>query len=277
MTATFTTRDGLVLPAVGFGTYRLTGADGVRTVASALDAGYRLLDSAMIYDNEGTVGRAVRASDVPREDVLVASKLPGRFHDRRAAVAAVEESLYRTGLDHLDLYLVHWPNPRLDRYVDAWLGLLDARERGLVREVGVCNFLPEHLERLERETGVLPVVNQVELHPYLPQVEALAWHRAHGVVTQAWTPLGRGNDLLDHPVVRGVAQRVGATPAQVVLAWHRHVGALPLPKAADPGRQRENLAAVAVTLDDDDVAALTALGRPDGRTTNQDPAVWQDV
>lgn len=277
MTTTLTTRDGLVLPGIGFGTYRLTGADGVRAVRSALDAGYRLLDSAMVYDNEGTVGRAVRESGVPREDVIVTSKLPGRFHDRRAAVAAVEESLYRTGLDRLDLYLIHWPNPGHGRFVDAWQGLLDARERGLVREVGVCNFLPEHLARLERETGVMPVVNQIELHPYLPQTQALAWHREHGVLTQAWTPIGRGNDLLGHPVVRAVAERAGATPAQAVLAWHRQVGALPLPKAADPGRQRENLAALDVTLADDDVAALTALGRPDGRTTNQDPAVWQDL
>lgn len=268
--------NGFICPEIGFGTYRLNGSEGVRGIKDALDNGYRLLDSAVNYENEGALGRALRESDVPRDEVIVASKLPGRHHAYDRALAAVEESLFRTGLDRLDLYLIHWPNPRVDLYVEAWSALVEARRRGLVREIGVCNFLPDHLERLERETGVLPAVNQIELHPYFPQTEALRYHAARGILTQAWTPLGRGNDLLAHPEVEAIASEVGATTGQVVLAWHVAIGAIPLPKAADPGRQRENLAAAQVRLTEEHVARLTALGRPDGRTTDQDPAVWEE-
>ncbi|MCL3837117.1 aldo/keto reductase [Aeromicrobium duanguangcaii] len=263
----------LDLPAVGFGTYKLNGLAGVAAIGTALEVGYRLLDSAMNYENEGAVGAAVRASSVPRDEVIVTSKLPGRHHAYEEAVVSIEESLLRTGLDHLDLHLIHWPNPSRGLYVEAWQALIDAQRRGLVREIGVCNFLPEHLDRLEAETGVLPAVNQIELHPYFPQVEALAEHRARGIVTQAWSPLGRKSDLLVNPVVTEVAQQHDVTPAEAVLAWHAAVGTLPLPKATSAERQRQNLAAVEIVLDPAAVDRLTALGRPDGRLFDGDPAV----
>lgn len=261
------------LPAIGFGTYKLNGLAGVDAIVSALQIGYRLLDSAMNYENEGAVGTAVRRSGVPRDEIVVASKLPGRHHAYDLAVTSIEESVLRTGLDHLDLHLIHWPNPAHDLYVEAWQAMIDARERGLVREIGVCNFLPEHLDRLERETGVLPAVNQIELHPYFPQVETLAGHRRRGIITQAWSPLGRKSDLLVNPVAVDVADQHGITTAEAVLAWHAAIGTVPLPKASSPERQRQNLAAVEIALDSGAVERLTALGRPDGRLFDGDPAV----
>jgi diketogulonate reductase-like aldo/keto reductase len=272
-----TSPSGYTLPAVGFGTYRLRGEAGAAAVGDALAAGYRLLDSAASYQNEGAVGAAARRSKVPREEIVVTSKLPGRYHAFDDAIAAVEESVLRTGLDAIDLYLIHWPNPSVGKYVEAWRALIEARERGLVRQIGVCNFLPEHLDRLAQETGMLPVVNQIELHPYFPQTEALAFHREHGILTESWSPIGRGNDLLDHPVVTELARWHEVTPAQVVLAWHVSRGAIPLPKAAGRARQRENLAVFGVVLTDEDVARLTALGRPDGRNANQDPATYEEL
>jgi diketogulonate reductase-like aldo/keto reductase len=266
---------GVALPVIGLGTYGLNGAAGVEAVSAAIAAGYRLLDSAVNYENEGTVGRAVRVSGMG-DECVVTSKLPGRHHAFDRALATIEESVYRTGLRAVDLYLIHWPNPKEDRYVQAWRALIEARERGLVRHVGVSNFLPEHLERLIAETGVAPVVNQIELHPYFPQAEALAFHEAHGILTQAWSPLGRGNDVQRHPVVTGLAAAHGVTPAQVILAWHLARQVIPLPKAASPQRQQENLRALGVTLALDEVDSITALGRPDGRLADQDPAVYQE-
>ena len=273
---TLTAGSGEQLPGVGFGTYRLNGESGVAVLVQALDRGYRLLDSAFNYENEGAVGRAVRTSTVAREDVIVTSKLPGRHHAHDEAIATVEESVFRTGLDHLDLYLIHWPNPSVGRYVEAWEALLEARERGLVGAVGVCNFLPEHLEALERATGVLPAVNQIELHPYFPQSEALAYHRERGILTESWSPLGRGNDLLENPVIGRIARNHDVSPGQTVLAWHVAVGAIPLPKAATPGRQQQNLDIFDVRLTGDEIDEITALGRRDGRIADQDPAYYEE-
>ncbi|MEG3615357.1 aldo/keto reductase [Isoptericola haloaureus] len=266
----------LSLPPVGFGTASLRGEHGVRTVAAALDAGYRLLDSAFNYENEGAVGAAVRASGVPRDEVIVTSKLPGRHHAHDAAVATIEESVYRTGLDHLDLYLIHWPNPSQDRYVEAWGALIEACERGLVRHIGVSNFLPEHVDRLVAETGVTPAVNQVELHPYFPQAEQRAADAARGIVTEAWSPLGRANSLLDEPVLTRIAADRGVTVAQVILAWHVGLGVLPLPKATSPDRQRQNLEAADLELSAEEMAAVAGLARADGRNNDQDPAVYEE-
>lgn len=267
---------GLVLPPIGFGTYALRGAEGERAVTEAIEAGYTLIDSAVNYENEGVVGRAVRAAARPREELIVTSKLPGRHHERAAAISTIEESLARTGLDYLDLYLVHWPNPRTGCYVEAWQALVEARERGLVRAIGVSNFLPEHLERLERETGVLPEVNQIELHPFFPQREQLAVHERLGVLTQAWSPLARGMELLSQPVLAKIAAAHGATPAQIVLAWHIGRGVIPIPKAATAARRTENLAAAGLRLDEAERSAITALGRPDGRRKGQHPADYEE-
>ena len=279
MIPTTTAHGGLTLPVLGFGTYKLKGHPGTEAVAHAIHSGYTLLDSAFNYENEGSVGAAVRASGrhgVARDALIVTSKLPGRRHEHDAAIATVEESVARTGLERIDLYLVHWPNPRVGQYVEAWRALIEAKERGLIAAIGVCNFLPEHLDRLQAETGVMPEVNQIELHPHFPQEEQLAYDREHGIITQAWSPLGRGGAVLAEPEIVRIAEQHGSTPGQVILAWGIARGVVPLPKAASVERQRENLGALEVRLTDDDIAAITALGRPDGRLSDQDPAVYEE-
>jgi len=274
---TLSAQDGTSIPAVGFGTYRLRGSGGAETVVRAIEAGYRLVDSAFSYENEGAVGAAVRSAAVPRDDVLVTSKLPGRYHAYDDAVRTVEESLFRTGLDRLDLYLVHWPNPRVGRYVEAYEALVACRERGLVRHVGVSNFLPDHLDAVIAATGVTPVVNQVELHPYFPQADQRAADAQRGVVTQAWSPLGRAGELLRDPVVTAVARAHDVSPVQAVLRWHVQLGVVPIPKASSPDRQRENLDVFSFELSAHEMTALTALARVDGRTNDQDPAVYEEL
>lgn len=276
MAPTRTAHAGLELPAIGFGTYQLNGAEGAEVIAAAIDTGYTLLDSAFNYENEGAVGAGIRRSGVDRDDLIVTSKLPGRHHAYDEALATVAESVYRTGLDHLDLYLIHWPNPKVDRYVEAWTALIEAKRRGLVRAIGVCNFLPEHLERLERETGVLPEVNQIELHPYFPQTEQVAFDRAHGIITEGWSPLGRGNDLLQHPVIERIAAAHETDAGSVALAWAVQRGVVPLPKASSHARQVGNLAAAGLVLTADEQAEITALGRPDGRIAAQDPSEYEE-
>ncbi|MEU8215617.1 aldo/keto reductase [Micromonospora taraxaci] len=271
-----TAADGTALPAIGLGTYQLNGSAGVDAIGHAIRAGYRLLDSAVNYENEGAVGRAARSAGDVRDELIVTSKLPGRHHRYDEALTTIEESVFRTGLDHVDLYLIHWPNPSQDLYVQAWRALIEARERGLVRHIGLSNFLPEHIERLVAETGVAPVVNQIEVHPYFPQQEALDYHREQGILVQGWSPLGHGNDLKQHPVIVEIANSHGVSPAQTILAWHVTRQVIPLPKAASPQRQTENLDVFGIKLTDAQVEAITALGRPDGRLSDQDPAVYEE-
>ena len=267
----------ITLPAIGFGTGGLSGSAGVDAIGRALDVGYRLLDSAVNYENEGAVGRAVRRSSVPREEIIVTSKLPGRRHGFDEAIATIEESLFRTGLDHLDLYLIHWPNPGVGRYVEAWQALISARDRGLVRAIGVSNFLPEHLDRLIDETGVTPSVNQIELHPFFPQTEQRAVNADRGIVTEAWCPIGRAGALLDHLLLRSIGERYGVSAAQVVLRWHVQLGVVPIPKSASDERQYENLDVFGFTLSDDEMDQISALGRADGRLKGLDPATHEEL
>lgn len=266
----------LTLPAIGFGTYQLNGRSGAQVITEAIDAGYRLIDTAFNYENEGAVGSGVANAGVPRDQLLVSSKLPGRHHAYEQARATVEESVFRTGLERLDMYLIHWPNPKENLYVEAWRALIDARDAGLIRWIGVSNFLPEHLDRLAAETGELPVVNQIEMHPHFPQLDTLAYHREHGIATEAWSPLGRGRGILDDPVIEEIARTHDVGPGSVVLAWHHALGAIPLPKASSHKRQLENLAAVELVLAEAEVDAITALGRPDGRLADQDPAIYEE-
>ncbi|OAN40194.1 aldo/keto reductase [Microbacterium sp. H83] len=272
----FTAHNGFVLPVIGLGTYALNGDAGADAVTSAIDAGYRLIDSAFNYENEGSVGRGVRSADVDRSELIVTTKLPGRHHPSAEARTSIEESRSRLGLDATDLHLIHWPNPSQDEYVQAWAALVEAQERGVVRQIGVSNFLPEHLERIERETGVRPVVNQIEVHPYFPQTDQLAYHREHGILTEAWSPLGRAKELLDEPVVREVAAAHGVTPAQTVLAWHVARETVAIPKASSLEHQRANLAAGEILLERAEVEAITALGRADGRLFGADPATHEE-
>ena len=272
----FKLNDGTTLPAVGLGTYKLSGASGAAAMRGAIAQGYRLLDSAFNYENEGAVGEAVRTCGVPRDELRIASKLPGRRQAYDEATVTIQESLYRAGLDYYDLYLIHWPNPRQQLYVQAWQALVDARARGEVKSIGVSNFLPEHLERIIAETGVTPSVNQVELHPYFPQERQRAFDASRGILTQSWSPLGRGTALLTEPAIGAIARAHGKSVPQVILRWHVQLGALPLPKSADPGRQRENLEIFDFELTDGEMASITGLGRPDGRIRGQDPAVYEE-
>lgn len=271
-----TLNDGLILPVIGFGTYKLNGAAGVNTMLSAIDTGYRLLDSAFNYENEGAVGEAVRRSSVPREQLLVTSKLPGRHHTYKEALATIQESLFRAGLDYYDLYLIHWPNPSKDLYVEAWQALIDAKRWGLIRSIGVCNFLPEHLERIIKETGVTPSVDQVELHPYFNQEKQRAWNKEHGIVTESWSPLARANRLLKDTTIKKIADAHNKSIPQVILRWHIQLGALPLPKSSSPKRQLDNLSVFDFSLTDDEMQTIAGLSRPDGRTFDQDPAKYEE-
>lgn len=271
-----TLNDGTTIPKVGLGTYSLWGHAGVEAMAAALRTGYRLLDSAVNYENEGAVGKAVRTSGIAREEIRVASKLPGRHHKKSSVVRTIEESVLRTGLDYLDLYLIHWPNPSQGLYLEAWEGMIEAREKGLVRSIGVSNFLPEYLDVLIEKTGVTPSVNQVELHPYFSQAEQRAADQQRGILTQAWTPIGKNTALLEEPSIVSIARDLGRSPAQVVLRWHVQLGVLPIPKSATPARQAENLAILDFALDEAQMSAISSLTRPDGRIFDADPATHEE-
>ncbi|MGW4172775.1 aldo/keto reductase [Streptomyces chartreusis] len=268
-----TLNDGTTIPAIGLGTWPMDDAQAEQAVADALDLGYRLVDTATNYRNETGVGRGIAASGVPREEVVVTTKLPGRHHGYEETLASFEESRRRLDLAYVDLYLIHWPLPRVDKYVDSWRAMIKLRESGLVRSIGVSNFTPEHIERLERETGVLPSVNQIELHPLFPQDELRAFHEGKAIVTESWSPLGRGSDLLDDPVVREIAETLKVTPGQVVLRWHTQLGALPIPKSADRERQRANLDIFGFELDATQMAAVADRAH---RRLGGDPEVHEE-
>src|SRR5690625_4113786 len=201
-----TLNDGNALPAIGLGTVGLHGEDGIAAMISALQAGYRLLDTAVNYENEAEVGETVRRSGLPREDVIVATKIPGRHHQHDLAIGSVEESLRRLGFDYLDLVHIHWPNPRVGKYTEAWRALVELRERGLVRSIGVSNFTKEHLDAIIDDTGVTPAINQIEMHPYLPQREMREVHHDLGIVTEGWSPLGKRSAPFDTEPVKAAAQ-----------------------------------------------------------------------
>jgi len=266
--------DGRTIPALGLGTYSMDGDEGAAQVATAIGSGYRLLDTALNYGNEGAVGDAVRRVDVPRDELVVTSKLPGRHHGYDETLASFEESRRNLGLDRIDLYLIHWPLPRVDKFVDSWRAFVKLQEDGLVGSIGVSNFTEEHLQRVADATGVVPAVNQVELHPYFPQAALRAVHERMGVVTESWSPLAKQSELLTEQVVVDIARAHGRTPTQVVLRWHVELGAVPVPKSADAGRQRENLDVFGFELAPDEVAAISGLER--GRLWDGDPETHEE-
>ncbi|KRL37695.1 aldo/keto reductase [Liquorilactobacillus uvarum] len=264
------------IPLIGFGTYKLNGAQGVNTITQALKNGYRALDTAVNYENEGTVGQAIKRSSIPREQLFVSSKLPGRHHHYHEAIVTIQESLYRMQLDYLDLYLIHWPNPLEDNYVEAWQALIDAQKFGLVRSIGVSNFLPEHIDRLERETGVLPVINQIELHPYWSQPTQRKYDAEHKIVTQAWSPLGRASAVLSEPVIQKIAQKYSKTVGQVILRWEIQLGVSVIPKSSSQIRQLQNKDLFDFELSTAEMESITNLDKSDGRNKNQNPATYQE-
>jgi 2,5-diketo-D-gluconate reductase A len=265
--------DGHALPVIGFGTYPHGGDESLASTASALDSGYRLLDTALSYGNETAVGAAVAESGLDRDEVLITTKVPGRHHGYDETIRALHESLGHLGMDRVELYLIHWPLPRIDRYTDTWRALIALREQGLTRSIGVSNFTEQHLRRLIDETGVVPAVNQVELHPYFPQPQLRAVHAELGIVTESWSPLGRGG-LLDEPAVREVADAHGVRPAQAVLRWHLQLGVLPIPMSSDAQRQRQNIDLFGFSLTDEEMSRLSGLAK--GRIKGQDPDVYEE-
>jgi len=268
--------DGLEVPAIGFGTVKLNGNQGAQAIQSAIDVGYRLIDTAYNYENEGTVGEAVRRSTVPREELIITSKLPGRYHEYELAVPTIQESLYRANLDYYDLYLIHWPKPIQDNYVEAWESLIQAQKWGLVRSIGVCNFLPEHIERLEKETGVKPSINQIELHPFFNQADQRKWHTANNIQTESWSPLARANNIFEKEEIQQIATAHKKTPSQVILRWHHQLGSIPIPKSSSKERQIENISIFDFSLDEAEMNTISSLTLSDGRQNDQDPAVYEE-
>lgn len=267
--------DGTAFPELGLGTYNLRGDDGIAAMVAAIGTGYRLLDTAVNYENEAEVGEAVRRSGRDRDDLLVATKIPGRDHGFDRTIASAEASLDRLGLERIDLYLIHWPNPSEGKYLDTWRAMIELRDRGTVRAIGVSNFTERMLAHLVDETGVTPAVNQVELHPYFPQAGLRAFHSAHGIRTESWSPLARRSELLTEPIIGEIAAAHGVTPTQAVLRWHVELGSTPIPKSADPVRQRENADVFGFTLTADEIAAISALER--GRLWGGDPDTHEEM
>ncbi len=273
MTAVVPTRtlnSGHEIPVLGLGTYPMNGAEGTAAIAQAISLGYRLLDTAASYENERAVGEAIRRSGADRSELFVTTKLRGSDHGREKTKAAVSASLNRLGLDYLDLYLIHWPLPRLGLYVESYETMLELAAEGLIRSVGVSNFKPAHIAALVDATGVTPAVDQIELSPAMPRRETVAYLEGAGVVTQAWTPLGPGRQVIESAAVTAIADARGVTPAQVVLRWEVQQGIVTIPKSGDAGRQRSNLDIFGFTLDDAEMAALAALDQGEDMATDSD-------
>ncbi|GKS80515.1 oxidoreductase [Ligilactobacillus pabuli] len=268
--------DGYKLPKVGLGTYQLRGGMGYQQIISAIKDGYRSIDSATNYDNEGIVGKAIRDSGVPRDQIFVSSKLPGKYHHYDDALNAITESLARMGLDYFDLYLIHWPLPKRKLYVEAWQALITAQKLGLIKSIGVSNFEPEHLDRIIQETGVTPSVNQIEIHPYWVNDERVQENAKRGIVTEAWSPLGRGSSALSEPIVVKLAEKYQKNPGQILLRWHLQRGIVPLPKSTNLNHQRANLDVFDFELTGDEVKAINTLNRQDGRIDGQDPNEYEE-
>ncbi|HYF25798.1 MAG TPA: aldo/keto reductase [Baekduia sp.] len=268
---TVTLNDGAALPRLGIGVFQVPPRDTAANVAAALELGYRHIDTARIYGNEREVGEGLRASGLPRDEVWITTKLWNDDQGRDTARGALEASLERLGLDRVDLYLIHWPVPRQDRYVETWEALVELQRDGLTRSIGVSNFQPDNLRRAIEATGVVPAVNQIELHPYLQQGTLVREHAEHGIVTESWSPLAQGA-VLDDPVIARVAEAHGRTPAQVVVRWHLHKGFVTFPKSSSAERLRENLDALAFELTEDDLYAIDSLDQ--GRRVGFDPETF---
>ncbi|MFZ3562200.1 MULTISPECIES: aldo/keto reductase [unclassified Streptomyces] len=266
-----TLNNGVTMPQLGFGVFQVPDDEAHAAVTSALDAGYRSIDTAALYENEKGTGRAIADYGLAREDVFVTTKLWNTEQGRDTTLRAFDASLDRLGMDYVDLYLIHWPVPSRDKYVETWQAFEEILASGRARAIGVSNFLPEHLDRLAAETSVVPALNQIELHPRLQQSELRAYDAKHGIATEAWSPLGRGNGVLDDEIVIALARKYDRSPAQIVLRWHLQLGNVVIPKSVTPSRIRENIAVFDFELAADDMAALAGLET--GERVGPDPAV----
>ncbi|MFF5339009.1 aldo/keto reductase [Streptomyces sp. NPDC013181] len=254
-----TLHNGVEMPQLGFGVWQVPDDEAATAVATAIESGYRSIDTAAIYQNETGTGKAIAASGVARDELFVTTKLWNTEQGYDSTLRAFDASLAKLGLDYVDLYLIHWPVPAKDAYLDTYRAFEKIYAEGRARAIGVSNFLPEHLERLLGETSVVPVINQIELHPQLQQAESRALHAEHGILTEAWSPLGSGKGLLEVPTVVAVARKHGRTPAQAVLRWHIQTGNVVIPKSVTPSRIAENIDVFDFELDADDMAAFAAL------------------
>ena len=256
--------DGRSMPQLGFGVWQVQNHEAKSIVTEAISAGYRSIDTAAVYGNEEGVGEAVHASPVPREELFITTKVWNDRHGYDAALAAFDESLARLKLDFVDLYLIHWPLPRGEAYLDTWRALIRLREEGRAKSIGVSNFKIPHMRRLMDESGVAPVLNQIELHPRFQQKELRAFHAKHGIATESWSPLGKGALMADETLA-GIGRKYGKTPAQVILRWHLDNGLIAIPKSATPSRIRENIDVFDFTLAAEDMSALARFDSKAGR------------
>ena len=274
----FTLNDGNRLPAIGLGTVKIQGASGVNSVLTAFEAGYRLIDTSTNYNNEGMVGEAIRRTSIPRQELIVTSKLPGLAHRYEKAIKLLQESLYRTGLDYFDIYLIHWPLPKQGLYVEAWRALIDAQKFGLVRSIGVSNFTAEHLQRVIDETGVVPAINQIERHPYFNNLATVSANQQHGILTQAWSPFGRDTlNVLGDPLILELADKYGKDPGQIVIRWNLQEKVQAIVKSASALHQQTNLEVLDFKLSMEDMERINQLDRGEaGRIEGQDPNEYEE-
>lgn len=270
---TITLNNGSVMPQLGFGVWQVPDDEATSAVTTAIEAGYRSIDTAAIYENERGTGQGLASSGVPREELFVTTKLWNAEQGYDSTLRAFDASLDRLRLDYVDLYLIHWPVPEKDKYVDTWKAFEKINSEGRAKAVGVSNFNPAHLRRLLEETGTVPAVNQIELHPHLQQSGPRAFHAEHDIATEAWSPLGQGKDLLQDPTLNSLAGKYGKSPAQVVLRWHLQSGNVVIPKSVTPSRIRENIDVFGFELDESEMADIAKLNSdsrlgPDPDTMN---------
>ncbi|BBQ82206.1 2,5-diketo-D-gluconate reductase A [Klebsiella sp. WP3-W18-ESBL-02] len=250
--------DGNVMPQLGLGVWQASNEEVVTAIHKAIEVGYRSIDTAAAYKNESGVGKAIKSAGIAREDLFITTKLWNDSHLR--AADALQESLEHLQLDYLDLYLIHWPVPTSDHFIDAWKALIALQQQGLVKSIGVCNFQAPHLQRLIDETGVAPVINQIELHPLMQQRQLNAWNATHKIQTESWSPLAQGGEgVFDQKVIRHLADKYGKTPAQIVIRWHLDSGLVVIPKSVTPSRIAENFDVWDFRLDKDELTAIAAL------------------
>ncbi|MEK4198010.1 aldo/keto reductase [Cytobacillus sp. FSL K6-0265] len=275
----FTLNDGTELPFVGLGTIGINGDQGTFEILNAFNIGYRLIDTSTNYDNEGIVGEAVRRSALPREEILISTKLPGAYHEYDKAFIFIQESLRRTGLKYFDKYLIHWPNPKDGKYVEAWKALVDAQKQGLIRTIGVSNFEPDHLDDIIEATGVTPATNQVERHPYFNNNRMVEENKKRGILTESWSPFGRGylNDVLKNNTIKEIADKYDKSPAQIILNWNYQADVFSIPKSSNPVHQKDNFNSTNFELAPEDIERIDSLDKGEaGRVEGQDPNEYHE-